>query len=145
MFKKIFHELFDETTIKFFIVGVINTLFGYGIAFVCLNLLGFGFWFSTVANYFSGSVLSYFLNKHYTFRYKGGNWRVIFRYVVEVAVCYVISHGIAKPLCELALASLDDALRDNIAMIVGLVFYAVINYFGQKFYVFRAKKQDSDN
>lgn len=140
MFKKIFHKLFDETTIKFIIVGVINTIFGYAIAFVLLNVFDFGFWVSTVANYFCGSVLSYFLNKHYTFRYKGGNWRVVARYALEVAVCYIISHGVAKPLCELALASLDDALRDNIAMIVGLVFYAGTNYFGQKFYVFKAKK-----
>lgn len=140
MFKKIFHKLFDETTIKFIIVGVINTIFGYAIAFVLLNVFDFGFWVSTVANYFCGSVLSYFLNKHYTFRYKGGNWRVVARYALEVAVCYIISHGVAKPLCELALASLDDTLRDNIAMIVGLVFYAGTNYFGQKFYVFKAKK-----
>ncbi len=142
MFKKIFHKLFDETTIKFVIVGIINTLFGYGIAFVCLNFLGLGFWVSTVANYFFGSVLSYFLNKHYTFRYKGGSWQVVARYALEIAVCYVISHGIAKPLCELALASLNDALRDNIAMLVGLALFAATNYFGQKFYVFRSKSNN---
>ena len=31
MLKEIFHKLFDVTTIKFVIVGIINTLFGYGI------------------------------------------------------------------------------------------------------------------
>lgn len=64
MLKEIFHKLFDVTTIKFVIVGIINTLFGYGIGLICLNLLHLNFWVSTVANYFFGSVLSYFLNKH---------------------------------------------------------------------------------
>ena len=77
MLKEIFHKLFDVTTIKFVIVGIINTLFGYGIGLICLNLLHLNFWVSTVANYFLGSVLSYFLNKHYTFRYKGGDAKVV--------------------------------------------------------------------
>lgn len=139
MLKEIFHKLFDVTTIKFVIVGIINTLFGYGIGLICLNLLHLNFWVSTVANYFLGSVLSYFLNKHYTFRYKGGNAKVVWRYVLEIAACYIISHGIAKPLCGLLLASYSASLRDNVAMVVGLVFFAATNYFGQKFYVFRSK------
>ena len=120
MLKEIFHKLFDVTTIKFVIVGIINTLFGYGIGLICLNLLHLNFWVSTVANYFFGSVLSYFLNKHYTFRYKGGDAKVVWRYVLEIAACYIISHGIAKPLCGLLLASYSASLRDNVAMVVGL-------------------------
>ena len=139
MLKEIFHKLFDVTTIKFVIVGIINTLFGYGIGLICLNLLHLNFWVSTVANYFFGSVLSYFLNKHYTFRYKGGDAKVVWRYVLEIAACYIISHGIAKPLCGLLLASYSASLRDNVAMVVGLVFFAATNYFGQKFYGFRSK------
>lgn len=139
MLKEIFHKLFDVTTIKFVIVGIINTLFGYGIALICLNLLHLNFWVSTVANYFFGSVLSYFLNKHYTFRYKDGDGKDVWRYVLEIAACYIISHGIAKPLCGLLLAQSSPKLRDNVAMIVGLVFFSAANYFGQKFYVFKSK------
>ena len=66
--KALARKLFDRTFLKFLLVGVINTLFGYGIMFGFYNLLGLDYWISSAANYFFGSTLSYFLNKHFTFR-----------------------------------------------------------------------------
>ena len=51
----------DIKTIKFLIVGVVNTLFGTAIMFGLYNLAGCSYWISSAANYFFGSILSFFL------------------------------------------------------------------------------------
>lgn len=44
----------DGKTIKFLIVGVVNTLFGAAIMFGLYNLAGCSYWLSSAANYFFG-------------------------------------------------------------------------------------------
>ena len=67
-------RFFDSSFFRFLIVGCINTLVGYGVMFGLYNLAGLhrwgdlGFWLSSAANYVIGSIVSYFLNKHFTFR-----------------------------------------------------------------------------
>ena len=60
----------DFVTLKFLIVGVVNTVFGTAVMFVSYNLLHLDYWISTGANYVLGSILSYFLNKTFTFNNK---------------------------------------------------------------------------
>ena len=67
-------KLTDSSFIRFLIVGVINTLVGTAVMFGLYNLAGLhrwgqmGYWLSTIGNYTVGSVVSFFLNKHFTFR-----------------------------------------------------------------------------
>ena len=67
-------KIFDPTLFRFLLVGVVNTLVGYGVMFGLYNLAGLhlwgdpGYWISSAANYLVGSVVSFFLNKHFTFR-----------------------------------------------------------------------------
>ena len=52
-------KILDPTFFRFLLVGVINTLVGYGVMFGLYNLAGLhtwgeaGYWLSTVANYLS--------------------------------------------------------------------------------------------
>ena len=67
-------QLLDPTLFRFLLVGVVNTAVGYGIMFGLYNLAGLhtwgdlGYWISSAANYLVGSVVSFFLNKRFTFR-----------------------------------------------------------------------------
>lgn len=54
--------LIDKSFGKFIIVGLINTLFGTGIMLIFYNIFHVNYWISSAANYFFGSVLSYFLD-----------------------------------------------------------------------------------
>ena len=127
-------KLFDRTLWKFLLVGVVNTLAGSAIMFGCYNLLGLGYWASSAANYLCGSVLSYALNKRFTFqsREKGS----LGRFAVHILLCYLLAYGIARPLTHWALSGADAALRDNAAMLAGLVLFTVLNYAGQRWFVF---------
>lgn len=63
-------KLIDKTTIKFLVVGVVNTLVGTGIMFFLYNVVHLNYWISSAANYIMGSIVSYFLNKYFTFQNK---------------------------------------------------------------------------
>lgn len=138
MIRKILDRIiFDKTLWKFLLVGIVNTLFGYGIMFTFYNLLHLGYGISSASNYFFGSILSYFLNKYFTFQYKKKSPAVIIRFVINITVCYLIAYGIAKPLVILALDGFSTTIQDNVAMLVGSGFFVVLNYFGQRFFAFK--------
>ncbi len=132
-------QVFDKTFLTFLIVGVVNTVVGTMIMFVLYNAFGCSYWFSSFCDYFFGSILSYYLNKHFTFHYQGTDWKSVFRFVLNIVVCYLIAYSLALNLTRYALESMhfSKVIVENIAMLVGTVLFMVINYLGQKFFAFK--------
>ena len=87
----------DGKIIKFLIVGVVNTLFGAAIMFGLYNLVGCSYWLSSAANYFFGSILSFFLNKSFTFGNKDSLRNTVPKFVLNILICYLLAYGLAKP------------------------------------------------
>ena len=133
-------KFFDPSMLRFLLVGVVNTLVGAGIMFLLYNLAGCFYWLSSAANYIVGGVVSYFLNKYYTFKNTERSWRQVLRFALNVAVCWLLAYGIAKPLALRLLAGFDEKLQTNAAMLAGLCLYTALNYLGQRFFAFRAKE-----
>ncbi|MBQ3216296.1 MAG: GtrA family protein [Oscillospiraceae bacterium] len=142
--KKKFLALFDVKLWKFLLVGILNTLVGNGLMFLLYNLAELGYWPSTAISYFLASVMSYFLNRHFTFKYEGGGWMVVLRFVLNIAVCYALAYGIAEPLMKWLLADAAQALRENIAMLTGMCLFVGFNYLGQRFFAFRQTKEKGE-
>ena len=133
-------KFFDPSMLRFLLVGVVNTLVGAGIMFLLYNLAGCSYWLSSAANYIVGGVVSYFLNKYYTFKNTERSWRQVLRFALNVAVCWLLAYGIAKPLALRLFAGFDEKLQTNAAMLAGLCLYTALNYLGQRFFAFRAKE-----
>lgn len=133
-------KFFDPSMLRFLLVGVVNTLVGAGIMFLLYNLAGCSYWLSSAANYIVGGVVSYFLNKYYTFKNTERSWKQVLRFALNVAACWLLAYGIAKPLALRLLAGFDEKLQTNAAMLAGLCLYTALNYFGQRFFAFRAKE-----
>lgn len=133
-------KFFDPSMLRFLLVGVVNTLVGAGIMFLLYNLAGCSYWLSSAANYIVGGVVSYFLNKYYTFKNTERSWKQVLRFALNVAVCWLLAYGIAKPLALRLLAGFDEKLQANAAMLAGLCLYTALNYLGQRFFAFRAKE-----
>ena len=131
--------LFDEKLWKFLLVGVLNTLVGNGLMFLLYNLAGFSYWPATGLSYALASVMSYFLNRYFTFKYTQGGWQVVLRFALNIAVCYGLAYGIAKPLIRLILSGAAEKVRDNVAMLAGMCLFVGFNYLGQRFFAFREK------
>ena len=81
-------KLIDKSIPRFLMVGVLNTLVGAGVMFLLFNLAGWAYWTASAANYVVGGVLSYFLNKHFTFQNKERGWAQVGRFALTVAVCW---------------------------------------------------------
>ena len=121
-------------------MGVVNTLVGAGIMFALYNIAGCSYWLSSAANYVVGSILSFILNKHFTFQNGESLRRTIPRFILNVAVCYVVAYGVAKPLVRWLMSGFSLKVQDNAAMLAGMVFYTGLNYFGQRFFAFKEKE-----
>lgn len=130
-------KLFDKTMIKFVLVGLFNTLVGCGIMFLLYNLAHCSYWFSSAANYVVGSIVSFFLNKYFTFQNHERSIKQVVKFIVNVAVCYLIAYGAAKPVVMWLLSGQPVKVQENIAMFVGMGLYTVLNYFGQRFFAFK--------
>ncbi|MBQ8071874.1 MAG: GtrA family protein [Bacteroidales bacterium] len=130
--------MFDKTLWRFILVGIINTLVGTAVMFSFYNLFHFGYWFSTASNYVVGSTVSYFLNKYYTFGNKERSWKIVVKFVINIAVCWIIAYGVAKPLTIKLLDSYSLTIQENVAMLVGMILFVGLNYLGQRFFAFKS-------
>ena len=145
---------FIMEVIHFGMVGVINTLMGWGIMAVLYNLIHMNYWLSSGISYFIGSVFSYHANAKLTFKVEERDRWLPWRFALNIIVCYLIAFSVAQPFAGRLLymfgltygGRADTILMDNIAMILGMCLFIVMNFFGQKLFVFRktkGKKEES--
>ncbi len=130
-------KLLDRTFWKFILVGVVNTIFGTGIMFLFYNVFHLNYWISSASNYIFGSILSYFLNRFFTFKSDETKTNTIPKFIVNISLCYLIAYGLAKPIISYVLSSFAQNIQDNVAMLTGMCLFVGLNYIGQRFFVFK--------
>ena len=59
------------------------------------------------------------------------------RFALNVAACWLLAYGLAKPLVIHLLEGRSKWLQENAAMLVGMCLYTALNYLGQRFFAFR--------
>lgn len=121
---------------RFLIVGVINTIVGTSIMFIAYNIFNLSYWTSTVLNYTLASVLSYFLNKYFTFK-KTGSVKALLKFSLNIIVCYLLAYVPTKYVVSSLLKEYSLEAVDNTSMVVGMVLFTLLNYLGQKKIVFK--------
>ena len=136
---------FIMEVIHFGMGGVINTLMGWVIMAVLYNLIHMNYWLSSGISYFIGSVFSYHANGKLTFKVEDEDRdkALPWRFAINIIVCYLVAFSVAQPLVEKVLASQPAVIVDNVAMVLGMCIFIVMNFFGQKLFVFRKTKKAS--
>lgn len=129
----------EGTFIRFLVVGVINTVIGTAVMFIAYNAFGMSYWISSLLNYCIGSIVSYLLNKYYTFQQKEKSLREVVQFVLNIAICYFVAYFLAAEIVQFALKSYSSVVIDNLSMVVGMVLFVLLNYVGQRLFVFRKK------
>ena len=128
---------------KFGLVGILNTVVGTTIMFLAYNVLNLGYWLSSALNYIVGSVLSYFLNKYFTFGSRRRSNMELIRFLINILLCYLLAYGLALPFVRNFILtigiSLEKQILEQISMICGMCFFIILNFFGQKLFVFKDK------
>ena len=126
---------------KFGLVGILNTVVGTTIMFLAYNVLNLGYWLSSALNYIVGSVLSYFLNKYFTFGSRRRSNMEVIRFLINILLCYLLAYGLALPFVRSFIFAigicLEKQLLEQISMICGMCFFIFLNFFGQKLFVFK--------
>lgn len=133
-------KLLKNSFLRFVLVGVCNTLLSLVLMFLLERL---GYWPSTAIAYVAGAALSFFVNRSFTFHSDEDFWRSVGKFIVNVAVCYVIAYALAQPLVRMVLGetAISPVWQERIAKVVGMGLYTLLNYFGQRFFAFRKRKR----
>lgn len=132
-------KLFDRTLLKFLLVGCANTLCSMCIMYLLYNLAQFGYWGSSAVAFTLASILSFFLNRNFTFQSRERVGKTALRFALNIAVCYFLAYSAAQPFAAWALGGfgLEEALVEQIAMLLGMCIFTGLNYLGQRFFAFR--------
>jgi len=135
----IIKKIFSVEGSRFALVGIANTLIGTSVMLFAYNVLGFGYWISSILNYVVGSIFSYFANKYFTFKSHKKSWQEVVRFVANIVTCYIIAYSVAQPLINVLLGKfqLSTSIFEQISMLTGTVLFIIINFCGQKFFVFK--------
>lgn len=134
-------KIFALEQSRFIVVGVLNTIIGVAAMFIAYNIFHLGYWVSSACDYIIGSIFSYFANKYFTFKSEKKSGKEIIRFTINIIVCYFLAYGIAQPVMGLILGNikLSVSLFEQISMIAGMGIFIILNYFGQKYFVFKTK------
>ncbi|MEG0145739.1 MAG: GtrA family protein [Clostridia bacterium] len=137
-------HFFNRGMLIFLAIGVGNTLLSQLI--MQLIYAWGGYWLSSAIAFALTSVISYILNKRFSFENKDSVKDTAWRFALVIGACYVLAYLIAQPATAWGLGLLGakwpaiGALPvERIALLTGQVLFTGMNYLGQRFFAFRQK------
>ncbi|MFD0697866.1 GtrA family protein [Paenibacillus sp. GCM10027628] len=125
---------------RFLLVGLFNTLVGLTTSFALFNLLHLNYWMSTFLGNTVGAIVSYTLNRTFTFRSQASVRSSWWKFALVILSCYGISYGVSWLLADILLSSVPTLHANwlhNGAILAGNGIYTVGNYLGHKYFTFR--------
>jgi putative flippase GtrA len=125
---------------RFLLVGVVNTLTGLSIIFGLLNVFGFSYWISTFVGNCIGALVSYLLNRTFTFNSQISFTKGVPRFITVILICYFLSFSLSEFVADevyLLYGTIPSINEDEFAILLGSSFYTISNFFGQRNFVFK--------
>ena len=149
-------SLFEIKLWKFLLVGILNTVVGEGLKALLLAFTALGPLPASAISTALASVMSYFLNRYFTFKYQGDSAKAVLRFKLNIVVCYILSHAIALLVIYPLLAGTENGwfaglsliaaekktIADYVATYSGSCLFVGFNYLGQRFFAFRESKNE---
>ena len=117
---------------KFGIVGILSTVFNYGVFAFFYKIINVHYILSSITGYVSGLLLGYQLNKNWTFIAQVDKSKsYIVGYITVYAVSLVSSQAFLLFLVEILL------INPMYANVLAIVLSTVMNFLGTNFFVFQ--------
>lgn len=132
--------------IRFLLVGIINTIVGLSFMYLFLHLFSFSYWLSTFLGNIIGACVSYFLNRTFTFKSDVTMGKSMIRFAIVILGCYFISYYLGEKIAYFIfdqISFLSKKYASDVAVLFGTGCYTIINYFGQRLFVFQKKINQS--
>lgn len=128
----------SRSFLKFLMVGIINTIIGMGSIYFMIHILTLGYWPATFIGNSIGASVSYILNRNFTFKSNHAHLQTIIRFVFVIGLCYFIAYFIGAKFVKAFLTGMP--FSEDIAVLIGAGGYTILNYFGQKRFVFSKRR-----
>ncbi len=96
--------------LRFLVVGLVNTAVGLSIMYVLLHIFHH-YWAATFIGNAAGAVVSYVLNRIFTFKSGVHLSKSILRFILVIGVCYGLSYYIGLQFSSWLLHQLPAAVR----------------------------------
>ena len=137
--------MFDQIFFKFIVVGALNTLVGSTLTFLLYNTTEIGYWRSSATSYILIAILSFLLNKYFTFGVRHWSVFMVVTFTLTIAFSYLFAYGISKSAINYLLRNSPQKIRENLALLTGMCLFTGINYLGQRLVVFRKNRERNTN
>ncbi|CAH1208495.1 hypothetical protein PAECIP111891_03230 [Paenibacillus allorhizoplanae] len=124
----------QSQTIKFLIIGILNTVVGYLIYFLCLKFIDLNYMISLLCAHVLGVLHSYYWNSRWTFN----TGRKTYKNLLKFSGVYVISFFINL----LVLYIFINYLEQNalLSQVFALFLTTLISFIGHKYWSFKISK-----
>lgn len=116
---------------KYGLVGLLNTAITLTTIFLLMKVFHVSYLLSNAIGYALGFCNSFILNKIWTFRSRKPFTREGFFFILMFAICYSLQFAFLIFLKEKLAVPADSA------QIIAMIFYAIINFTGNKFITFK--------
>lgn len=158
--KRIWNKVFDKTFWLYVVLGILN----YGVCNLIMLILHNVFHVektpSLIIEFTLQTGISFLLNRFVTFRGLRISRYWPLKFVVSVGMSYLLAKVLllkvfeslinVQPLCAIsdwiqnlvAKSAETPVFRENLVMLACTMTYCIINYIGQRYYVFRAQKPE---
>lgn len=132
------NNLLQNSFFRFLLVGVGNTLLSMAVEFGLYNLAEVNPVVSSAVGYVVGAVMSFFLNRKFTFHSQEEFWPSAAKFALNVAVLWTLTHPLLQPwLAGKLQAVFVEKWANNVSLVICMGLYTILNYFGQRFFAFR--------
>jgi putative flippase GtrA len=122
-----------RTGVRFLGVGVVNTAVGLGLIYACKWFLELGDVFANFIGYGVGIVVSFTLNRRWTFRHEGAVHSAFFRFIFVTALAYMVNLSVVLCLIH------GLGINSYLAQAGGVIPYTLVGYIGSRYFAFRPK------
>ncbi|WP_426451555.1 GtrA family protein [Paenibacillus sp. S-38] len=130
----------NHSFFRFLLVGAINTACGLSIILLFINLFHIEYWWATFIGNCIGALVSYTLNKRFTFKNTTTSAKKNFMpFVIVILLSYFVAYSLGLLITDSLKfnTNIPEQWIKNLSVFVGSGFYTILNYIGQRFFVFR--------
>lgn len=122
--------MISSTLARYLFVGVANTAVGYGVILILQLQLGMHPVVANALGYVVGMIMSYALNRRYTFRSQRGHTMGVPIFVVSAAICYLLNVAVLQ--FSINVVGLPAAISQALAICA----YTFLFYIANRYVVF---------
>ncbi|MDR2083771.1 MAG: GtrA family protein [Bacteroidales bacterium] len=121
--------------IKYFIVGIINTLVSLIVIAICMYLFNLKYDTSNIIGYVIGLINSFIWNKNWVFKKRESN--ELLKEIVLFLLVFLLCFGIQFLSLKVMVEKLN--LQEYISQVIAMIIYTIPSYFLNRFITFKQK------